>query len=401
MNAENPASRPCPTCRNEYAVILHAMRFHLAACVPLPTAYNIVACSRCGLVYADTPGSQADYVRYYTEFSRYEDAVTASGGADDAADAERLEKTASWLSQYLHKDARVVDIGCGNGGLLAALARCLPLSLTGIDPARRCSERVRAAGFSAWQGHLNQLPEIGGHYDLVILSHVLEHVVDVDGALSSVKNLLAPGGRIYIEVPDAFRYHLDRFPPFYFFDPEHINHFDLHALTALGATHGFSRHAFTEKNIRTANGADYPAVGALLGNASPRTAMPAAVGDGHRLHRSVASYIAASHAAQIQCEHRLFSAVQNHPNLALWGAGSQAQRLLERPALKHARIVAVVDRDANKQGKRFAGCTVRAPEEGLRRLPENTLVIIAAAIHAETIRNEIAAMRPNLPFLVP
>jgi hypothetical protein len=86
--------------------------------------------------------------------------------------------------------------------------------------------------------------------------------------------------------------------------------------------------------------------------------------------------------------------------VALWGAGVWAERLLATPVWKNMNIVAIVDRDLGKQGKHRAGHIIQTPEEGLRHLPENTLVIIAAFRHAETIREELSEIHPGLPHLI-
>ena len=49
----------------------------------------------------------------------------------------------------------------------------------------------------------------------------------------SLKKLLNPNGIIYIEVPDANRYSNYYVVPFYYFDCEHINHFDINSLKNL------------------------------------------------------------------------------------------------------------------------------------------------------------------------
>ncbi|MDR0674291.1 MAG: class I SAM-dependent methyltransferase [Zoogloeaceae bacterium] len=397
METEKTALRPCPVCAGVRAEVLHRLHFHLAEGMPLPEACDLVSCPHCGFVYADTSGSQADYDRYYTAFSRYEDAAVASGGADNEADAHRLEATARWLERHIAPGMRVMDIGCGNGGLLKAISRRISIRASGIDPAPRCVARLIAEGFAAYQGHLGHLPENCGTHDFIILSHVLEHVVDISGALLAARRLLAPHGKLYVETPDASRYHLEKLPPFYFFDPEHINHFDAASLKALGARNAWRVADGVEKTIRLSHDRRYPAVGVIL---EPDDSAFAHESGGTALREKIAAYVAASHRKLREAENMLANAVLNRP-VALWGAGSQAQRLLESSPLKRARIVAVVDRDSNKQGQFFAYCVVQPPEEGLRQLPENTLVVIAAAIHAETIRDEVAAIDARLPCLIP
>ena len=113
--------RACPICACSVCVPLHEMRFALPAGSPLPASYIVAACSNCGFVYADTPGSAENYQRYYAEFSHYEDPAIATGGGEQGFDRQRLAETADWIAGKLDKDARVLDIGCGNGGLLLAL----------------------------------------------------------------------------------------------------------------------------------------------------------------------------------------------------------------------------------------------------------------------------------------
>ena len=79
-----------------------------------------------------------------------------------------------------------------------------------------------------------------GAFDLVVLSHVLEHVADLGGAASALSRLVAPDGMVYVEVPDAAHYCDHLVAPFHDFNTEHINHFSLTLLDALLVRHGFT-----------------------------------------------------------------------------------------------------------------------------------------------------------------
>jgi SAM-dependent methyltransferase len=77
--------------------------------------------------------------------------------------------------------ARVLDIGCGDGALIARLRKCRPQwELSGVEIAARAVELARArcpdAEITLYDGAA--LPFESGHFDLGILSHVLEHVPD-------------------------------------------------------------------------------------------------------------------------------------------------------------------------------------------------------------------------------
>lgn len=394
------ALRPCPVCSHAEAEVLHPMRFVLPEGSQLPDAYDIVACCHCCFVYADTAGAQADYDCYYTNFSHYEDASVATGGGDSDTDRERLGATAAWLATRLPHDARLLDIGCGNGGLLVALRERNFTRLAGLDPARGCVKRLRETGFEAWVGSLSTFSgaDIPGVFDAILLSHVLEHIVDVHGALATLRDRLAPGGLLYVEAPDASRYVEHPFVPFYYFDSEHINHFDRTSLFNLGRLNGFNVIDCGEKYLPLPGGRRYPAVFALFSRNEGAT--QAAPAPSRGLRTSVEAYIAQSSADTTQDAALANLAASRHP-VALWGAGSQAQRLLEHSPLKHCRIVAVVDRDRNKHGHIFAGRPVAAPESGLAELPAETVVVVAAALHADAILTQYRALGLPYQCLIP
>jgi len=135
----------------------------------------------------------------------------------------------------------------------------------------------------------------------------------------------------------------------------------------------------------------YPAVYALLSVAE--STAPVLPNDAARV--AVTAYVAQSTQASHLPDGLLNALAAGRP-IALWGAGSQAQRLLQDEAMAAARIIAVVDGDRNKQGSQFAGCTVAAPSVGLIGLPEDCVVVIAAALVAEQILAIYRAM--GLPY---
>lgn len=62
-------------------------------------------------------------------------------------------------------------------------------------------EYGRRKGLNLKLGHSADLLQEGKKYDLIILSHVFEHFLDIEKELSVIQELLAPDGLLYIEVP--------------------------------------------------------------------------------------------------------------------------------------------------------------------------------------------------------
>jgi 2-polyprenyl-3-methyl-5-hydroxy-6-metoxy-1,4-benzoquinol methylase len=387
------AKRSCPICGGATVETLHQMRFTLPERSPLPDAYYIVACEACGFVYADTPGNQRDYDRYYSEHSKYGDPTVATGGSQDVCDRARIEKQADRIAAEVSKDDRILDIGCASGGLLLALRdRGFPF-LYGVDGVPACIEQLGKCGIPAALLRLSELSQSGfdGKFDLVIVSHVLEHVVDLKPLLTAAKSLLAETGRIYVETPDASRYDPVMFVPYYFFDCEHINHFDTYNLSELARAVGLHPMASGQTVLEVAEAMHYPACWAWL-SLSEGAASTIERDDVLPLRESIRKYITDSAARE---SYPILAALEESQEpVIVWGAGSFSQRLFSGSPLGHCNIIGIVDKDSNKRGKTFAGFTVTSPKMLLGSHPEAT-VLVAAAVQFEAIAEEARRMLPT------
>lgn len=384
--------RPCPVCQLGEPQAIHAMTFTLPAGSPLPERYVIAACPRCGMVYADSNACQDDYDSYYACFSKYEDEKTASGGGYSELDRQRLRAVATLLAGHARPDARLLDIGCANGGMLEACAAQGFSNLTGVDPSPASIRHVRQRGFHGEALNIAQLsPDLLGTFDVIILSHVLEHVFDVTRTLAILRSLLSVHGMLYVEVPDADGYAAHPAVPFYYFDSEHINHFNLGMLKTMASLHGFTVRAAAAKSLVVTETFSYPAVYVLLeksaDNSLPSLAT-ARITDECRLADTIRDYVAQCHDNAVL--KKIAAYAQTGEPVIVWGAGSHTQRLLGASALARCNIVAIVDNDSNKRGLHMAGVEVTAPAslQGV-----TGVILIASALHADAIRAEIRAMQ--------
>ena len=126
--------RPCPIClNNSKGDVLHKQSFVLPEGHLLSNArkYDVVSCSKCGFVYADTPVKQHVYDKYYAEMSKYEMGY-------DQIDLEKYMSQAKIINAIMeNKNASVIDVGAGNGGLLLALKKLGYRNLTALDPSEK------------------------------------------------------------------------------------------------------------------------------------------------------------------------------------------------------------------------------------------------------------------------
>lgn len=95
---------------------------------------------------------------------------------------------------------RMVEIGCGSGGMLEALDRFG--SALGVESDPVLSGRARERDLGVVPGALpDNLPIEASCWDAVCLFDVLEHVDDEAASLRACRRLLAPGGRLFVTVP--------------------------------------------------------------------------------------------------------------------------------------------------------------------------------------------------------
>jgi SAM-dependent methyltransferase len=96
---------------------------------------------------------------------------------------------------------RLLDIGFGNGAFLE-LAAEIGWSAEGIDFDPAAVQAARSRGLEVRCAGVEELAGEPGAYDVITLSHVLEHVYDPPALLRAVYRLLKPGGLFWLETPN-------------------------------------------------------------------------------------------------------------------------------------------------------------------------------------------------------
>ncbi|MEP6898544.1 MAG: class I SAM-dependent methyltransferase [Rhodanobacter sp.] len=95
----------------------------------------------------------------------------------------------------------LLDIGCGNGEFLSK-ARDAGWDVTGIDPDPKAALAATQRGLDVHCGSIESMADRSNSFDVVTLSHVLEHVHEPVDFMLAVGRLLKPGGLVYIDTPN-------------------------------------------------------------------------------------------------------------------------------------------------------------------------------------------------------
>jgi 2-polyprenyl-3-methyl-5-hydroxy-6-metoxy-1,4-benzoquinol methylase len=119
-------------------------------------------------------------------------------------------RLAALATEFGGERAKVLDLGCGLGQVLELLSDARPgWELHAADAYERCLEATAARVPLAGRHRLSEvrldLDSLPGDFDLVVLSHVLEHMLDPVGALRAVLGHVRPGGHLLLAVPNPVR----------------------------------------------------------------------------------------------------------------------------------------------------------------------------------------------------
>ncbi|MCX6269759.1 MAG: class I SAM-dependent methyltransferase [Bacteroidetes bacterium] len=151
-----------------------------------------------------------------------------------------LKRKYRLLEKY-QKPGNLLDVGCGTGEFLA-LGKQRGWNVTGIEPSTQAREQA-VSNFKLEVGDeslLDHLPS--GHFNMITLWHVLEHVPLLNERMQTLHRLLHDDGLLVIALPnsgswDARHYH----SAWAAYDlPRHLYHF-----TPVTSKHLLEKHRFT------------------------------------------------------------------------------------------------------------------------------------------------------------
>ncbi len=133
----------------------------------------------------------------------YEDpGTTVSSGPDRAHRQARM--LAAALAQRSGPQ-QIVDVGCGDGTATHLVKRLDPgNTVIGVDWSAMALVQARARGLLVIQGGVDAagLPLADSSADVVIMSELIEHLVDTDAAVDEARRILRPGGILLLLTPN-------------------------------------------------------------------------------------------------------------------------------------------------------------------------------------------------------
>ena len=218
----------CPLCKGDQTVRLFKGRDRVHG---LPGDFTVFQCRRCRAVFYLPPLQAAELSRYYPDsYGRYRHSRAIDKKTYKGIRRFVLENyygypspkggkpslfnrwAAFFLSLVMAKDAipyrgegRVLDVGCGGGSYLYRL-KSWGWNSYGVEPSAVGAAQARSLGLNVHQGQIEEARFQDGFFDVVRLSHVLEHLTDPRGTFFEIKRILKPDGLVYVTVPNTLSF---------------------------------------------------------------------------------------------------------------------------------------------------------------------------------------------------
>lgn len=126
-------------------------------------------------------------------------------GVNDPARYDRLKENrysiqVEMFSKYINKNAAILDIGIREGAFIEFLKEKGFNNLYGIDIYEKSIELAKEKGINCEVANAQEF-SLAKQFDLIVMSHVLEHCPDPASVLDCVYTHLNIDGILFIEVP--------------------------------------------------------------------------------------------------------------------------------------------------------------------------------------------------------
>ena len=237
-------STPCLMCGGRMRIIISDLVDNRLG---TPGDWQILQCSDCGFEQTGPMPTQSELTALYESHYNF-------GGQTDTLYTQLREKflLSSVYRLWTRLDGdvgfhsrrgrgRLLDVGCNEGRSLRIFARNGFDQLEGLEVNENAAAVARKAGFTVYTSLIDDFVP-AQPYDVAILSNVLEHSLDPRKMLTDVGRVLAPGGQVWISLPNNQSWLRKAFGRSWinWHVPFHISHFSSGTLRKLLADTGFS-----------------------------------------------------------------------------------------------------------------------------------------------------------------
>lgn len=194
----------CPLCESKNLIYYDNIKYKEKV-----IAYN--RCKKCNLIFMNPMPSQNWYNSFYaSEF--WEDKSKRQAGTEVHYNLKQLKKQLNWADKFisfidkhvseLKEGSVILEVGCAYGLIVQALASHFHGIALGVEPSHAaCEFATTYTDVKIVAQNMDQLNEWRPNQpvDMILFSHVLENIVNLDIAFSTIRRILSQNGLLLID----------------------------------------------------------------------------------------------------------------------------------------------------------------------------------------------------------
>lgn len=184
----------CPSCKSNNFFLFFRKRYHLKN-------LTLEKCKKCDLVFQNPNLNEKGLNFFYKYFYRL-DYIFKNYNNLFYRENRRGNYIINYFSDITFelKEKRIFEIGAGCGGILFQFKNKFNCRVYGIDLDEKTVSYGKKQGICLDTTSFENFSKIQ-NFDVIIISHVLEHVVDLDYFFKKLKSIMSNETYVYIEVP--------------------------------------------------------------------------------------------------------------------------------------------------------------------------------------------------------
>jgi SAM-dependent methyltransferase len=209
----------CPICYKNRYQILFISGIYI-------NKITISICRHCGLISQNPRRSQKYFNQYYSNkqyYGSYQQEVNINRKPDFCRNT-RPVKIYKHINKYLAKTDNILEIGAGLGDNLLYLQKKNYKNVFATDLNKNCQMLLNKRGIECFEGNLKNYHIYDkNQYNLIIASHLIEHLVHPERELEQISRMLKKNGMLYVLLPDVTSdnpYSQFTLPHIFYFSPE-------------------------------------------------------------------------------------------------------------------------------------------------------------------------------------
>jgi len=302
-------------------------------------------CPESGLVMQSPSPTLTEMDKYYTETATYCNPGREGKPSDNKVKGlNRLLNVCMDIIGYIPDT--IFQVGCSDGYTLNRFKKAGATTAIGIDPSITSHDLSKKLyNIDTIIGTIEDYKVTSSFYELIILTHVLEHISNPLETLKKCNRLQCAGNYVLIEVPLFER--MDIFPPG-LFTLEHLNYFSEGTMIETVTKSGYEP-IFSGKYY---NHDEYPVMTVIAVKTNNFEIIKS--NDYLRVKELLIDYINKEKQSWKNVENRFKDKVRKGSSAYIYGAGIHTSQLLAYTDLKeHLNILGLLDSSPTKWGKQI------------------------------------------------